>query len=108
VWTKIFSDNLFKSVDLVVHLKEIGYDWVRTIRQNLLSGRELMEEKELKRFRMGNVDWTVEKSTDVCLVRWYDNKAVTHVSNYVAVDPRIPVHVGTPLRRNTWNAKSPQ
>ncbi|KAK2701300.1 hypothetical protein QYM36_020037 [Artemia franciscana] len=67
---------------------ETGYDWVRTIRQNLLSGRELMEEKELKRFRMGNVDWTVEKSTDVCLVRWFDNKVVTHVSNYVAVDPK--------------------
>ncbi|KAK2712161.1 hypothetical protein QYM36_011004 [Artemia franciscana] len=41
-----------------------------------------------ERFCMGNVDWRVEKSTDVCLVRWYDNKAVTLVSNYVAVDPK--------------------
>ena len=47
-----------------------------------------MEEKEMKRFRMGNVDWRVEKSTEVCLVRWYDNKAVTLVSYYVAVEPK--------------------
>ena len=35
---KIFFDNLFSSVDLVVHLKEIGYDCVGTIRKNRLSG----------------------------------------------------------------------
>ena len=33
---KIFFDNWFSSVDLVVHLKEIGYDCVGTIRQNRL------------------------------------------------------------------------
>ena len=85
---KIFFDNWFLSVDLVVHLKEIGYDCVRTIRQNCLSGCELMEEKELKRFGWGHVDWRVEILTDVCLVRWYDKKAVTLVSNYVAVEPK--------------------
>ena len=85
---KIFFNNLFSSVDLVVHLKEIGYDWIGTIRQNRLLGCELMEGKEMKRFCMGNVDWRVEKSTEVCLVCWYDNKAVTLVSNYVAVEPK--------------------
>ena len=85
---KIFFDNLFSSVDLVVHLKEIGYDWIGTIRQNRLLECEVMEEKEMKRLRMENVDWRVEKSTEVCLVRWYDNKAVTLVSNYVAVEPK--------------------
>ncbi|KAK2725632.1 hypothetical protein QYM36_000211 [Artemia franciscana] len=79
---------LVEIVDLVVHLKEIGYDCIVTIRQNRLLGCKLMEEKEMKRFRMGNVDWRVEKSTEVCLVRWYDNKAVTLVSNYVAVEPK--------------------
>ena len=50
---KIFFDNLFSSVDHVVHLKEIGYDCVGTIRQNRLSGYEPMEEKEIKRFHIG-------------------------------------------------------
>ncbi|KAK2719302.1 hypothetical protein QYM36_004949, partial [Artemia franciscana] len=85
---KIFFDNWFSSVDHVVHLKEIGYDCVGTIRQNRLSGCELMQEKELKRFGRGHVDWRVEKSTNVCLVCWYDNKAVTLVSNYVAVEDK--------------------
>ncbi|KAK2705861.1 hypothetical protein QYM36_016017 [Artemia franciscana] len=75
-------------LDLVVHLKEIEYDWVGTIHQNRLSGCELMGEKEMKRFRMGNVDWRVDKSTEICLVRWYDNKEVTLVSKYVAVEPK--------------------
>ncbi|KAK2725484.1 hypothetical protein QYM36_000093 [Artemia franciscana] len=60
---KIVFDNLFSTVDLVFHLKEIGYDCVGTIHQNRLSGCELMEEKELKRFRPEHVDWRVEKST---------------------------------------------
>ncbi|XP_065572329.1 piggyBac transposable element-derived protein 1-like [Artemia franciscana] len=85
---RIFFDKWFSSVDLVVHLKKIGYDCVWTIRQNRLSGCELMEEKELKRFGRGHVDWRVKKSTEVCLVRWYDNKAVTHLSSYVAVEPK--------------------
>ncbi|KAK2702084.1 hypothetical protein QYM36_019303 [Artemia franciscana] len=67
---------------------EIEYDWVGTIHQNRLSGCELMGEKEMKRFRMGNVDWRVDKSTEICLVRWYDNKEVTLVSKYVAVEPK--------------------
>ena len=82
---KIFFDNWFSSVDLVIHLKEIGYDCVGTIRQNRLSGCEVMEEKGMKRFRMGNIDWRIEKLTEVCLVRWYDSKVVMLVSNYVAV-----------------------
>ena len=41
-----------------------------------------------RRFRLEYVDWRVEKSTEVCLVCWYDNKAVTLVSNYVAVEPK--------------------
>ncbi|KAK2724715.1 hypothetical protein QYM36_001265 [Artemia franciscana] len=85
---KIFFNNWFSIVDLVVHLKEIGYDCAGTVCQNRLSGCQLMEEKELKRFDQGHVDWRVEKSTEVCLVRWYDNKAVTLVSNYVAVEPK--------------------
>ncbi|KAK2716564.1 hypothetical protein QYM36_006895 [Artemia franciscana] len=81
---KVFT----RAGNLVVHLKEIGYDWIGTIRQNRLLECEVMEEKEMKRLRMENVDWRVEKSTEVCLVRWYDNKAVTLVSNYVAVEPK--------------------
>ncbi|XP_065583572.1 piggyBac transposable element-derived protein 3-like [Artemia franciscana] len=67
---------------------EIGFDCVGTIRRNRFSGCELMDEKEMKRFCMGHVDWRVEKSTEVCLVCWYDNKAVTLVSNYVALEPK--------------------
>ncbi|KAK2703152.1 hypothetical protein QYM36_018293 [Artemia franciscana] len=37
---------------------------------------------------MGHVDWRVEKSTEVCLVRWYDNKAVSLVLYYVSVGPK--------------------
>ncbi|KAK2704534.1 hypothetical protein QYM36_016811 [Artemia franciscana] len=85
---KIFFDDWLSSVELVVHLKEIGYDCVGTIRQNHPSGCELMEEKKMKRFRLGHIDWRVEKLTEVCLVRWYDNKAVTLVSYYVAVEPK--------------------
>ncbi|KAK2722558.1 hypothetical protein QYM36_002932 [Artemia franciscana] len=71
-----------------IFLKEIGYDCVGTIHQNRLAGCELMGEKEMKRFRMGHVEWGVEELTEVCLVRWYNNKVVTLVSNYVAIEPK--------------------
>ncbi|KAK2717888.1 hypothetical protein QYM36_006626 [Artemia franciscana] len=84
-WRNFEPEQALEIVDLVVHLKEIGYDCVGTIRQNRLSGCEVMEEKGMKCLRMGNIDWRIEKLTEVCLVRWYDSKVVMLVSNYVAV-----------------------
>ncbi|KAK2721811.1 hypothetical protein QYM36_003953 [Artemia franciscana] len=101
-------DDWFSSVDLVVHLIEIGYDCVVTIRQNRLSGCELMEEKKMKRFCLGHVDWRVKNRQKFVWCAGMISKRSRLCRTTLQLSLRIPVDVGTPPRRNTWKSKGPQ
>lgn len=84
---KVFADNFFTSLPLVESLKREGMFFVGTIRTPRLKNCPLKCEKDLKKEGRGAIDYRVEVNRDIVAVRWFDNKAVTLVSSFVAVDP---------------------
>lgn len=102
---KVAADNFFSNLDLVDELTSKGIQYVGTLRQNRLKDCKLMEEKALKKLGQGSHDHRVDSDRGVAIVRWFDRKAVTLVSNFVSVDPiqsvkrydrKSKVHVDVP------------
>jgi len=84
---KVYADNFFTSVPLIEKLLERGIHYVGTVRPNRLSGCILKTEKELKTSGRGSFDLSVETSSNIAAVRWFDSKAVTLLSTYVSAEP---------------------
>ncbi|XP_067940611.1 piggyBac transposable element-derived protein 3-like [Watersipora subatra] len=82
---KVFADNLFTSVPLLIKLQEHGIYYTGTVRQNRLAGCTLTDEKSLKKRGRGAYDWKVEENSNIAAVRWYDNRGVTLLSTETAV-----------------------
>ncbi|XP_039283290.1 piggyBac transposable element-derived protein 3-like [Nilaparvata lugens] len=90
---KLFCDNYFTTVGLLVHLHQKGVLCVGTIRKNRFPNLNLPNEKDLKKSGRGtsiehfsNVD-----GTDVSVVGWFDNKLVALSSTYVGENPKDTV-----------------
>ena len=84
---KIFFDNWFTSPDLISALKSRGLNSVGTVRKTRINGCPLKSEKELKVKGRGAVDSAVEKERNIVAVKWLDNKEVTLLSSYAAIEP---------------------
>ncbi|XP_038136316.1 piggyBac transposable element-derived protein 3-like [Cyprinodon tularosa] len=84
---KIYADNYFTSVPLVVKLLEHGIHYVGTARQVRLPNCNLEDEKSLKKKGRGSFDHRVEGTHNICAVKWYDNRAVTLVSSFTGPEP---------------------
>lgn len=83
---KIYADNLFTTVPLLVKLKEQGMHYKRTIRKKRLPGCTLDDEKALKKKGRGTYDYRIEETNNISAVRWYDNRAVSLLSTHTAVE----------------------
>lgn len=97
---KVAADNFFSSIDLAAELRKKGICFVGTIRQNRLKNCPLTSEEELSKAGRGAFDFKLDTSIDVAIVRWYDNRAVTLVSNYVSTEPVASV--------KRWDKKTKQ
>ncbi|XP_043064548.1 piggyBac transposable element-derived protein 3-like, partial [Drosophila ficusphila] len=84
---KLFFDNWFTSVSLMIALKERGILAVGTIRNNRLKNVNLLNEKQLADKGRGSFDIKVEGTYNLISCRWYDNKCVQLLSNYIADTP---------------------
>lgn len=84
---KLFFDNWFTSISLIIALKEKGILAAGTIRSNRMKHCSLMNEKELMKKGRGSYDFKFEGTYNLIVCRWYDNKTVQLVSNYIAEDP---------------------
>ncbi|KAJ8382139.1 hypothetical protein SKAU_G00029170 [Synaphobranchus kaupii] len=84
---KIFADNYFTSVPLIIKLLERGIHFVGTVRPVRVPNLKLAEEKELKKQGRGSFDFRVEQTHNICAVRWYDNRAVTLLSTFDGPQP---------------------
>ncbi|KAF3852932.1 hypothetical protein F7725_006287 [Dissostichus mawsoni] len=73
---KIYADNYFSCVPLVVKLLDRGIHYVGTARQVRLPNCNLEEEKSLKKKGRGSFDIQVETNHNICAVTWYDSRAV--------------------------------
>lgn len=84
---KIYADNLFTSVPLLIKIKEQGMHYTGTVRKNRLPGCTLEEENVMKKKGRGAYDHRVEETNNISAVRWFDNRAVTLLSTHTAVEP---------------------
>ena len=84
---KAIADNFFTSVALILALKERDIFFFGTVRSNRMANCHLQDEKELKKIGRGSFDHRVETTHQVCIVRWYDNRAVTVASSYLGFEP---------------------
>lgn len=83
---KIFFDNWFSSVPLVGKLKDEGILCLSTVQANRLKGCLLKDDKQMKKDGRGTSDFCVEEGTNSVAIKWYDNKPVHLLSNYVGIE----------------------
>lgn len=84
---KVAADNFFSSLGLVEELTSRGIQYMGTLCQNRLKDCQIMEEKALKKLGQGSHDYRVDNKNSLAVVRWFDRKAVTLVSNFASVEP---------------------
>ena len=84
---KIFVDNFFTSLELVDELKKSAMYFLGTARFLILKNCPLMAEKNLKKQGRGAIDYRVETNSNLIVVKWYDNKAITLISSFVGIGP---------------------
>lgn len=84
---KLYFDNWFTSVSLLISLKEMGIFCIGTVRKNRMGNCELQSESDLKKLGRGSYDMKCEINHGISTVRWLDNKAVQLVSTYIADEP---------------------
>ncbi|XP_052855098.1 piggyBac transposable element-derived protein 3-like [Drosophila gunungcola] len=79
---KLYFDNWFTSVSLLVALKENGIFATGTIRKNRISSCRLLSDAELKKRGRGSFDTKYEVNNNLICVKWFDNKSVQLLSSY--------------------------
>jgi hypothetical protein len=84
---KIYADNLFSSMHLMLRMIDDGFHYTGTLRANRLGGCEMTKEKDLKKKGRGSFDFRVETDSNIVCVRWMDTKAVTLMSTYAGPNP---------------------
>ncbi|XP_059161134.1 piggyBac transposable element-derived protein 3-like [Physella acuta] len=88
---KIYADNFFTGMALLVELQKLGIHYTGTVRPNCIPGINLQNEAEMKKKGRGIMDQSIEKNTKIVAVRWYDTRAVNVLSTFSGTDPRNPV-----------------
>ena len=86
---KVYFDNFYTTLPLVVELAKKGIYSVGTIRRNRLASCKLPSDKDIKKDPRGksfecfaNID-----DIDVCSLCWKDNKVVNLLSTFVSAQP---------------------
>lgn len=101
--TVVYADNYFSSMPLVEELTKKEIKYLGTIRDNRLPKNEefrLKTEKELKRDGRGAASVCSNAEKQMSFVRWFDNRAVTIVTNYSRLSPF--------QEKQRWNRQSRQ
>ena len=83
----VFFDNLFTGYELLVHLRDLGYQATGTVRENRLKKCPLMEAKEMKKQKRGTYSFRFDTNEEILFVRWLDNTCVSIGTNYDTVEP---------------------
>lgn len=84
---KLSFDNWFSSYNLIVHLKSLGILGVGTVRSNRLSGCKFELDNKLKKSGRGSYDTKIDITNAIIACKWFDNKSVHVVSNYIGPEP---------------------
>ena len=74
-------------MSLIRELKKNGIRSLGVVKKNKLMGCCLKEAIDLKKESRGAMDSKVSKEKDICVVRWFNNSAVTLAFSFVDVEP---------------------
>ncbi|XP_070819483.1 piggyBac transposable element-derived protein 2-like [Chaetodon trifascialis] len=107
---KIFFDNWFTSVPLVLTLVQQGIRCTGTVRANRLPGVNLKSDADLKRAGRGAFEekMALVGETTLHVVKWYDNRSVTLLSDHTGANPvtewyhRLVFHFLDMIITTTW------
>ena len=90
---KLFIDNWYTGVPLAATLMNQGIALVGTVRANRLRNCTMPLDKDMKKEGRGTVAIQTCKSDGVELraIKWFDNRAVSILTTYEAIDPTIQV-----------------
>lgn len=83
----VYFDNLFTGHDLLVHLRELGFQASGTIRENRLRKCPLKSTKDMMKENRGSYDYRFDTNEEILIVKWHDNKCVTVGTNFDTVQP---------------------
>ncbi|XP_066941424.1 piggyBac transposable element-derived protein 2-like [Macrobrachium rosenbergii] len=99
MWHKVYFDNWFNSPLLQTTLWKQGFGSLGTVRLNRVSGCNMPSDTQMKHLGRGTSVLQVTQMDDVELrvVKWYDNKGVTRLSNFAALEPQRTIQ--------RWNSK---
>ena len=84
---KLYFDNWFTSLELLIYLKNKGILATGTIRADRTKKCPLKTKQELKKEGRGSLDYKLDTNSDLVLVKWLDNSVVHIASNYCGVEP---------------------
>ena len=84
---KIYFDNYFTYMELLIKLQEYRFWAVGTLRKDRMRNCSLKSEKDLKKIGCGAFEGAVDRNSGITIVRWLDNKPVQLASNYVFIEP---------------------
>jgi len=85
---KLFFDNWFSSPSLILELKQRGFQSVATIQISRVPGCIFsLTEKEFIKSGRGKYEQLVNKTNNLVIVRWNDNKPLHLISSYIGSNP---------------------
>ena len=105
---KLYFDNWFTTLSLLIYLKRNGILSCGTIRPNRLHGCQLSSNKELKESGRGSVDFKSDMNSGLVVVKWMDNGPVHIASNYLAVQPLGSVQRWCQKEKHTIDVACPR
>jgi hypothetical protein len=83
--SKLYFDNYFTSIPLLVILRQKNIAACGTIRANRTKNCTLTQKKVMKTFARGHME--ARSTKDILVVHWMDSKPVIIASNYDAIKP---------------------
>lgn len=84
---KLFFDNYFSTLNLILYLQKKGIWATGTIRRNRCSKVPLQSEKELKKEGRGSFDYRIEREDNLYVIRWLDGGVVQLISSIYGEEP---------------------
>ena len=105
---KLYFDNWFTTLALLVYLKKNGISSCGTVRTNRLQGCPLLSNKELKKLGRGSLDFKSDMNSGLIVVKWMDNGPVHVASNYLGIQPLGSVQRWCPDRKQRVDIACPQ
>ena len=104
---KLFFDNWFSTLLLLIKLKEKRFLATATIRADRLKGCPLPKDKELVKQGRGSTAFKCDANSGLTILKWHDNKCVQVCSNHSDPSAMSTIKRWDKVRKKHVNIKCP-